>query len=123
MTETNRIDRAGIVASSLCALHCALSALLPGLFSALGLAALLGHEAEWAFTIVAMVCALGALALGWRRHRSPAIAAVLVLGAGGLLAGRLVEEAGGPGGWIAIGAGLVLVAGHIASIRALRAAR
>lgn len=122
MTEPNRIDRAGIIASGLCALHCALSALLPGLFSALGLAALLGHEAEWAFTIIAMVCALGALALGWRRHRSPAIAAALMAGAGGLLAGRLVEEAGGSGGWIAVGAGVVLIAGHIASMRAMRAA-
>lgn len=115
------IDGFGIVASSLCALHCALSALLPGIFSALGLAALLGHEAEWGFTIIAIGFALAALLSGWRRHRSARIAVALGLGATGLLAGCLLEEAGGPGGPVAIGAGLLLVAGHIMSIRALKA--
>jgi hypothetical protein len=116
------LDRAGILASGLCAVHCATSALLPSLFSTLGLAALMGHEAEWGFTIAAIVFALAALFTGWRRHRSRAVAATLGLGAAGLLAGRLLEEAGGPGGIVAIASGIVLVIGHIMSIRAMRAA-
>ncbi|MEO1269068.1 MAG: MerC domain-containing protein, partial [Myxococcota bacterium] len=85
------IDRFGAFASSLCAVHCAVSALIPAAFGALGLGFLLGHEAEWVLTLVAIAFALGTLALGWRRHRSVGVALLLVLGVVGLLVSRGLE--------------------------------
>ena len=41
---------------------------------ALGVGFLLGHGAEWIFTIVAIVFATSALLLGWSRHRSRGVA-------------------------------------------------
>jgi len=116
------VDRLGAVASGLCAAHCAASALLPSVLSAMGLGALLGHEAEWGFTIVAVVLAAAALILGWRRHQSRPVMVLLGAGITGLVASRLVEEAGihGVGTAIGVAAGLILVVGHIGNIRASR---
>ena len=89
--NNERIDQAGAVASTLCAIHCAICALLPAAFGALGLGMLLSQTAEWAFTIVAVSIAVGALVLSWRQHRSVAVAGLLSLGIVGLLASRVLE--------------------------------
>ena len=88
---SQKVDRFGAVASSLCAAHCALCALLPAAFSALGLGFLMGHEAEWVFTLIAVVLGLCALVLGWRQHRSFRVAGLLAIGIVGLLASRGLE--------------------------------
>ena len=118
------IDRAGMVASSACAAHCAVSALLPGALSAAGLGMLLSHEAEWVLTGIAVAFAVGALAVGWRRHRSTAVAVALGAGIAGLVGARLIEEAGihGVGLALALVGGAILVYGHVANIRAARRA-
>ena len=92
---SERVDRFGAVASSLCAAHCALCALLPAAFGALGLGFLLGHEAEWLFTLVAVGFAAGALFLGWRQHHSLPIAGLLAIGILGLFASRGLEMSSG----------------------------
>ena len=89
--NNERVDQAGAVASTLCAIHCAICALLPAAFGALGLGMLLSQTAEWAFTIVAVSIAFGALVLSWRQHRSIAVAGLLSLGIVGLLASRVLE--------------------------------
>lgn len=120
----SRIDRAGMVASSACAAHCAVVALLPGALSAAGLTMLLSHDAEWALTIAAVAFAAVALVIGFRRHRSAAVATALGAGIVGLVAARLVEEAGvhGLGLALALVGGATLVVGHIGNIRAARQA-
>ena len=119
-----RVDRFGALASSLCAAHCALCAMLPAAFGALGLGFLLRHEAEWGFTLIAVTFAVGALALGWLRHRSFIVAAFLVLGIVGLLASRSLEmdsahqgasHVAGPA--VGVVAGLLLLAGHVLNLR------
>lgn len=145
-----RIDQLGAFASGLCAVHCAICALLPAAFAALGLGMLLGHEAEWLFTLVAVSFATGALILGWRRHRSSRVAVLLTLGIVGLLGSRVLEmgeehhgehheqhghghheEAHGEapsalhaaGTFVGVVAGGVLIAGHLLNIRATRRCR
>lgn len=98
MSGADRTDRAGAIASTVCAVHCGISALLPAAFGALGLGFLLGHEAEWAFTAFAIVFAGAALVIAWRRKRERHIAALLALGIVGLLTSRLLEGAEGHGG-------------------------
>ncbi|MCH9681013.1 MAG: MerC domain-containing protein [Deltaproteobacteria bacterium] len=120
--RSDAIDRAGAVASCACAVHCLLCALLPGVLGAVGLGAVLGHEAEWGLTLVAVVFASTALWLGWRRHRSWSVVVALSVGVAGLLLSRLLEEAGGPMVGTALGilAGAVLVVGHVWNLRASR---
>ena len=89
--SNERVDKAGAVASTLCAIHCAICALLPAAFGALGLGMLLSQTAEWAFTLVAVSIAAGALVLSWRQYRSVAVAGLLSLGIVGLLASRVLE--------------------------------
>ena len=95
---SERIDRIGVVASSLCATHCALSALLPAVFSALGLGLLLSHEAEWAFTLIAVMVALSSAFFSWRQARSKLVIVCLLLGVAGLLSSRLIEMSEAPHG-------------------------
>ena len=95
---SERIDRLGVVASSLCAAHCALSALLPAVFSALGLGLLLSHEAEWAFTLIAVMIALSSAIFSWRQARSKLVIVCLSLGVIGLLSSRLIEMNEAPHG-------------------------
>lgn len=116
------VDRFGTLASSACAVHCVLSASLPEALGAFGLGALLGHGAEWGFTLVAIVFAAAALLLGWRRHRSLRVVSILGAGITALLLARLLEEVGGRAGGTALGvlAGLTLVVGHLSNIRASR---
>lgn len=77
------LDRLGMATSTLCAIHCAATALLMGALSAVGAAGLAAGWVEQAFLAAAVV--LGVLSLGHavRRHRSwqPALwfAAGLVL--------------------------------------------
>lgn len=112
------VDRLGAIASTACAVHCLGSALLPGAIAVLGLGAVFGHEAEWAFTVTAVLLATVALVLGWRRHRSRPIAAALSVGIVALMLSRVVEGAGGEiaGAILGVGAGLALVVGHVSGV-------
>ncbi len=96
------VDRIGALASTLCAAHCVLCALLPAAFSAMGLGVLLGHQAEWLFTLVAVAFAIGALAFSWRRHRSVRVAALLSLGILGMFTSRFLEMSGESEGHAAV---------------------
>ena len=89
--DESRLDRIGAVASTACAVHCAICALLPAAFGILGLSVLSSPGAEWAFTLIAIAFAAGALFVGWRVHRSRMVFALLSLGIVGLLASRFME--------------------------------
>lgn len=91
MLSNELTDRFGSVASSICALHCAVCAFLPVAFSALGLGFLLGQRVEWMFAIVAILFGLGALVLGWRQHRSKKVAGFLIVGVVGIMVSRGLE--------------------------------
>jgi len=118
------IDRLGTLASSACAVHCALTAILPEAIATVGLGALLGHELEWGFTFAALVFATTAVILGWRRHRSRPVVALLGGGIVALLLARLAE---GVPELVCISlsvlGGALLVAGHLSNIRASRHVR
>ena len=88
-------DRAGSVASSLCALHCALCAVAPGLLGLVGAGFLLSHRVEWLLVLVAILLGIGALVLAWRSHRSKRVMAYLSCGMLGLLVARGIEMSSG----------------------------
>lgn len=110
-------------ASGACAVHCLLVAWAPNLLVALGLATMATHEVEWGLTLLAFGFASWALVVGWRRHRSWAIAAAFAAGLAGLLAARWLEETGREAGAaVAIFAGGALAIAHMANARAHRLA-
>ena len=84
-------DRFGAVASSLCAIHCAICGMAPALFGMLGLGVLLSHEVELGLAVMAIVVALGAIVVAWRQHRSRLVLGIFVLGIVGLLVSRGLE--------------------------------
>ena len=90
-SQSEKLDKFGAVASSLCALHCAICALLPAAFGALGLGFLLNQEAEWGLSLFAIAFAAGALLQGWRIHRSTLVMGLMSIGIVGLLASRGLE--------------------------------
>lgn len=94
--DGGRTERCGAIASGLCAVHCAVCAVLPAAFGVLGLGFLLSQRVEWAFTLVAVTFAAGTLLLGRRRHRPAIVVVLLVLGIGGLLASRGLEMGAAP---------------------------
>ena len=141
------VDRFGAVASTACAIHCAVCVFAVGAFTTIGLDFLDGHEAEWMLTLVAVAFGILALFLGWRQHKQPLVAALLGIGIAGLLAVRLMEggehhgesegeavvaeaeeehhdEEGhddhGPGESLGIFAGLILMAGHVSNLKAMK---
>ncbi len=97
MSGAHRTDRAGAIAGTVCAAHCAVSALLPAAFGVLGLGFLLGQEAEWVLSLISIAFAVVALGLAWRQRRDRRVVLLLAVGILGLLASRFVEEAGGHG--------------------------
>jgi hypothetical protein len=118
-TSHQPIDRLGTLVSGACAVHCVLSASLPEAIAAVGLGALLGHELEWGFTFAALVFAAAALIVGWRKHRSRLVVALLGGGIVALLLARLLEGAGEVVCIsLSILGGSLLVTGHLSNIRA-----
>ncbi|MEM6455142.1 MAG: MerC domain-containing protein [Acidobacteriota bacterium] len=93
--SSRNADRLGTIASTLCAIHCAVVALFPAVLGAVGLAFLIGHTAEWLFALSAIAFAIGAIIVGWRRRLPAAAMALLALGIVGLLLSRGIEMSAG----------------------------
>jgi hypothetical protein len=86
-----RIDRAGIIASSVCAVHCVVSPLLPVVMSLHGLRASLNQNAEWVFVGVSFALGSASLLPSYvHLHRRAAALVLFTSGAALMLAGRLL---------------------------------
>ncbi len=68
--STPWLDRAGMLTSALCAVHCAASALAMGLLSTLGVAGLAAPAVERVFLTGAVLLGLASILPALRRHRS-----------------------------------------------------
>lgn len=69
------VDRAGSVASTLCAIHCVMSGVLLGVLTSVGAGFLASEAVEILFLVLAGVFGVWALFRGWSKHSSflPAI--------------------------------------------------
>ena len=88
-------DRVGAAGSTLCMIHCFLSAFLPSALALFGIDAMLNHQFEWGFTIFAILFAAMALWSGYRKHRSKLILCVFLMGISGLILSRVIEQSSG----------------------------
>lgn len=109
-----RVDAAGALSSSLCAVHCVIVAVFPAVLSTLSIGASVSAAFEWGSASLAVV--FGATALwGAALRRDGLTGALLAAGIMGIVSGRLMEsiadvELGGP---VSIVSGLLLVTGHL----------
>lgn len=83
------VDRAGSVASTLCAVHCVLSGVLLGVLSSIGAGFLASETVEIGFLVLAGVFGVWALFRGWGRHSSFFPAILFSIGAGLLIASHM----------------------------------
>jgi len=118
---TEGFDRAGMVVSLSCGLHCALTPLVAGIATTSGLGWLFTESTElW---LLGGAVAIGLLSLGlgyWRHHGRKRCFAWFLVGAGFLLFAKLGPEVEGLEPW-AVGAGAVAIAAaHAVNIQLCR---
>ena len=89
--NTTRLDRAGVAASCLCAVHCAACAFMPAAFGALGLGFMFSEGAEWAFVGISVTFALGTQFFTPKNQGTRLSTTILLIGIFGLLAARGLE--------------------------------
>lgn len=117
----NRWDRAGMLVSVACAVHCTLLPLLIAAVPMLGLARLLDERVEWASIVTtALVGAIAHVRAYRRDHRHVAPGLIFACGFSFVLCARLVLESHRLGPY-AVGLGGVLAAAsHWANLRLCR---
>ena len=113
--RVDRLDRAGMTASFLCAIHCALMPLVVTLLPLLGLTFLASEPIEWA--LLASSATLGTLSLcmGFREHRSRRVFAILGVALALLVVGRIGHSHGAQL-WnvlLLVAGGLTMMGAHI----------
>jgi hypothetical protein len=116
-----RWDRAGILVSGACAVHCAVLPLLIAATPVLGLARLLDERVEWAFVIAtALVGVTAHLRAYWRDHRHVAPGVIFAAGFSVVQYARFFLESH-PLGPFAVGfGGLLGAASHWANLHLCR---
>ncbi len=90
VSSSSRLDQLGVVASSVCAVHCALGPLMLG---ASGLAGSLVQDerVEAVLLLSAVVVAVSASTMGYRRHRDRRVVSLVVAGLLLVSVGRFFE--------------------------------
>jgi hypothetical protein len=118
-TFAARLDQAGMLASSLCALHCMAMPIVVGVLPLLGLSFLADEQTEWTLIAVAFLLGLSSLLPGyWRRHRRWEPLAMFALGAGLIMTVRLLFEESQAVELIGVAlGGLCLMTAHALNLR------
>ncbi len=90
--KLDNLDRAGAMASFLCAIHCALMPFVITMLPLLGLSFLASEPVEWALLLSSATLGTLSLCAGFREHRSRRVFAVLGIALALLVAGRVFHE-------------------------------
>lgn len=106
-----RVDQLGVVASSVCAVHCALGVVMAGAPGFVG--SLVQDEGVEAILLVlAGLFAVSATVMGFRRHRDRWVVALVLVALSLLLIGRFVETSLLPESVFSIAAAVLLIGAH-----------
>lgn len=109
------LDRLGVVASMVCAIHCFLGVIVA---TSAGAWRLFGDERlELPLVIVALLFAGTSIGFGFRRHRRRTPPALLALGVALILLARTIDVGET---LLSITGAFVLIAAHVANLRASR---
>jgi uncharacterized membrane protein YfcA len=92
-TNGDKLDHLGVVASCLCAIHCALAPLTVSLIPLIGLDFLRGRQTEWVLVLISVaVGSLSFIPSYVRRHRRCSPLLIFGTGLGVILTARLWLE-------------------------------
>ena len=120
--EAGYLDLSGVVASSLCALHCVLMPVLAASLPVIGLGMLADEKTETALLGTSATLATVSIGLGYLRHRSGRVGALVAAGLCLLALGRFVESRGfeWPGVAAIVAGGLAVAGSHLLNRRLCR---
>lgn len=113
--RVDKLDKAGMTASFLCAVHCALMPLVVTLLPLLGLTFLASEPIEWGLLAASATLGTLSLCLGFKEHRSRGVFAILGLALALLVMGR-ISHSHGVGGWsvaLMVTGGFMMMGAHI----------
>jgi hypothetical protein len=117
----SRWDRAGMLVSGACAVHCTLLPLLIAAVPVLGLGRLLDERVEWALIVTTAVVGTTAhVRAYWRNHRHAGPGLIFVAGFAFVLCARIVFESHRLGPVVVALGGLLAAASHWANVRMCR---
>jgi hypothetical protein len=117
----NGWDRAGMLVSGACAVHCTLLPLLIAAMPVLGMGPLLDERVEWGFiAAAALVGATAHLRAYWRDHRHVAPGLIFAAGFSLVLCARLFLEPHRLGPYAVGLGGCLAAASHWANLRLCR---
>jgi hypothetical protein len=86
------LDKAGMVASITCAIHCMIMPLVVTLLPIFGLSLFATEEFEWMLLMVSAMLGVTSLCFGFRKHKSFRAFSFLGIGLTFLVIGRLAHE-------------------------------
>jgi MerC mercury resistance protein len=111
ITEGDCLDRIGAAASLACAIHCAAMPMIVGLLPLVGLSFLASEKAEWSLVGLSLCVGICSLLPSYtRKHRHWRPLLIFALGAGLIIAVRLLVEEGSRLEKPAVVAGALLIA-------------
>lgn len=111
------LDHAGAVVSTLCAIHCLLCAVAPGVLALAGTSIVYSHETEWALVALSVGIGTAAAIGGYRVHRSGRIVLQFAVSGAVILASRPLEAYGIDvlATVLAVLGGLLIVSAHVSN--------
>jgi len=86
------LDKAGMIASITCAIHCMIMPLIVTLLPIFGLSLFATEEFEWMLLMVSAMLGVTSLCFGFRKHKSFRAFSFLGIGLTFLVIGRLAHE-------------------------------
>lgn len=86
------LDKAGMVASITCAVHCMIMPLVITLLPIFGLSLFATEQFEWILLIVSAILGITSLCFGFRKHKSYQAFSFLGIGLTLLVIGRLIHQ-------------------------------
>ena len=86
------LDKAGMIASITCAIHCMIMPLIVTLLPIFGLSLFATEEFEWMLLMVSAMLGVTSLCFGFRKHKSFKAFSFLGIGLTFLVIGRLAHE-------------------------------
>ena len=89
---TDKLDKAGVTASFLCAIHCAMMPFIITMLPLVGLGFLSSEPVEWGLLACSAVLGTLSLCVGFREHRRRRVFGLLGIALALLVAGRILHD-------------------------------
>ena len=122
MLQSSRLDQLGVIASSVCVLHCALGSLMIGATGLTG-PVMQDERLETMLLLCAVVVASIACTIGYRRHQDRSVVSLMVAGLFFAAIGRIFEPSAIPEPVFPILAAVFLIGAHTRNALLLRRLR